>query len=99
MFNINQSETSQILIVTNSTQAINNGHYIMISTNSCIPWFIFPNFVRSKNLQILPKKLEILVKITLKNPIWSKTFTLKKFQHVAKMHSQLLITANQIPNT
>jgi hypothetical protein len=55
-FIINKSKTSQILIVTNSTQALINGHYIMISTDSCIPWYIFPNFVRSKNLQILPKK-------------------------------------------
>lgn len=75
VFIINNFETSQILIVTNSTQALINGHYIMISTKQLHSLVYFPQFCEIQKFADFTQKIEILVKITLKKPIWSKTFT------------------------
>jgi len=91
VFIINQSETSQILIVTNSTQALINGHDIIL--------VYFPQFCEIQKFADFTQKMEILVKITLKKPNLVQNFHFKKIHHIAKIHSQLLITANQIPNT
>lgn len=59
----------------------------------------FPQFCEIQKFADFTQKIEILVKITLKKPNLVQNIHFKKIHHIAKIHSQLLITANQIPNT
>ncbi len=98
VFIISNSETSQILmwqiLLKHLSTAITSWFPLIVAFLG-----LFSPILRDPKIcRFYPKDRNFSQNYTEKTNL-VQNFHFKKIQHVAKIHSQLLITANQIPNT